>query len=274
LDKLNALWAAATAHAICGQLLMSGRQTWFESGIVVAKGSRPDVDVASADWRRITQGQVRLTMSSSGTEVKWAVDTPCYTSLFHIMDSLEEYTAPFVLRFHAVGWFEEVYASAEDAVRRMELIISRGDRYFKSRAFVKDGNLTDVTMPAILRESLERLAAPEEYCVECAFDENSHNYIVDRIGPKSAIGRLWGTYTSSFPCLARSRYGDAVSAAYNKVLEEGQPHYDQVLAAMRLPDNQIHWVPYHRLIFPSFRKHGLPAVSVVSEIAKVEFSVI
>ena len=39
-------------------------------------------------------------------------------------------------------------------------------------------------------------------------------------------------------------------------------------------DNQIHWVPHHRLIFPSSRGQGQAAVSVVSEIAKVEFSVI
>ena len=43
---------------------------------------------------------------------------------------------------------------------------------------------------------------------------------------------------------------------------------------MRLPDNQVHWVPYHRVIFPSLRRQGLPAVTIVSEIAKVEISVI
>ncbi len=253
---------------------MSGRQIWIKAGLAVASGSHPETCDTNAELARLADGQVRLTASSSGTEVKWEADAPCFSSLYNIMDRLPDTDPPYVLRFNAMGWFEEICLTAKDAIRRIETIMTRGDRYFTSRAFVREGDPTDVNMPPVLRESLERQTAADEYSVECAFDENSHNYIVDRIGPKSAIGRLWGTYTSSFPCQPRSRYGDAVSAAYNKVLEEGQPRYDQVLAAMRLPDNQVHWVPYHRLIFPSSRKPGLAAVRIVSEIAKVEFTVI
>lgn len=253
---------------------MSSWQRWIKAGTIVTPDNKLDTDDANTALQRMAEGQVRLTTSHGGTEIKWSVDTPCYSSLYRTMESLAEADPPFVLRFYAMGWFEEIFISSDDAIRRMQTIMTRGDRYFTSRAFVRAGDTADLNMPAVLRESLERQAAPDEYCVECAFDESSNHYVVDRIGPKSAIGRLWGTYTSSFPCQSRSRYGDAVSAAYNKVLEEGRPHYDQVLAAMRLPDNQIHWVPYHRLIFPSSRRQGQAAVSVVSEIAKVEFSVI
>lgn len=253
---------------------MSGWQVWIKFGVTVTKTSRPDKGDVSADQLRWTEGQVRLTTSPSGTEIKWAVDTPCFSSLYSIMDCLVDTDPPYILRFHAMGWFEEIFVTAEDAIRRIETIMVRGDRYFTSRAFVRVVDPKESNMPPVLRESLERRTAPDEYCVECAYDESSHNYVVDRIGPKSAIGRLWGTYTSSFPCQPRSKYGDAVSAAYKNVLQEGRPHYDQVLAAMRLPDNQVHWVPYHRLIFPGSRRRGMDTVSVVSEIAKVEFSVI
>ena len=253
---------------------MGSSQVWITGGNIDVENRKSGADASDGDMRRFAKGDVRLTTGHSGIEVKWATDSPCYAALYRAMEMFGEAASPIILRFHAMGWFEEMFSTAPDAIRRIETILTRGDRYFTSRAFVKEGELNDDKMPAVLRESLERQAAPDEYCVECAFDQSSHKYVVDRIGEKSAIGRLWGTYTSSFPCVSRSRYGDAVSAAYDNVLREGRPHYDQVLAAMRLPDNEVHWVPYHRVIFPSTRRQGLAAVSIVSVIANVGFSVI
>lgn len=253
---------------------MSGQQVWIRAGDICPRLDNASAPCAADEAGQLAEGQVRLTITTSGTEVKWSVDTPCVASRFRAMYCLDASCGPFVLRFHALGWFEEIFETVADTVARMEAILARGDRYFASRAFVKESEFSDSHMPQVLRESLERQNPPDDYCVDCAFDEVSSNYIVDRIGSKSAIGRVWGTFTSSFPCQAKSRYGDAVSAAYKKVLDDGQPRYDQVLAAMRLPDNQVHWVPYHRVIFPSLRRQGLPAVTIVSEIAKVEISVI
>jgi hypothetical protein len=180
---------------------------------------------------------------------------------------------PYVLRFHLIGWFEEVYWLASDVVMRLEEILARGDRYFPTRAFLKEGSLKSATVPAVIRDSLAKSLPPDEFTVECNVDGSTRSYAVSRVGPKSAIGRVWGTLTSSYPCQPTSRYGDAVSVAYEEVLSSGLPRYDQVLAALRMPDNQIHWVPYHRVIFPK-RNSRQPSVAVLSQIAKVDIQVI
>jgi hypothetical protein len=133
--------------------------------------------------------------------------------------------------------------------------------------------LNNTAVPEVIRESFASKTAPAEYTVECVKEPAGPSYVVDKVGARSAIGRVWGTVTSSYPCQPTSRYGDAVSAAYDEVLRTGQPRYDQVLAALRMPDNQIHWVPYHRVVLP-LRNRGEPAVAVLSQIAKVDINVI
>jgi hypothetical protein len=219
-------------------------------------------------------GDVRIATGELGTEIKWKVHSPCFSSLLRTVHFLQSARPPFILRFHAFGWFEEIYRESWATVQRIEEILARGDRHFVSRAFVRDADPYSVRLSPILRQALASMEAQEEYIVEAALDKLSQHFVVDKVGPKSAIGRVWGTITSSFPCQPTSKYGDAVSEAYDRVLKTGEPHYDQVLAALRLPDNQVHWVPYHRVVFPRYHRQGAPAVAIVSEIARVEIKVL
>lgn len=220
------------------------------------------------------RGDVRLVTGELGTEIKWKVQTPCFASLLRAVHFLREARPPFILRFHAFGWFEEVHRHSWDAAQRIEEILARGDRHFVSRAFVHEADPRLAPLSPLMRHAIESGEAEDEYVVEAARDEVTQSFVVDKVGPKSAIGRVWGTITSSFPCQPTSKYGNAVSEAYEQVLKTGEPHYDQVLAALRLPDNQVHWVPYHRVILPKCRKDRMPAVAIVSEIAKVEIKVL
>ena len=253
---------------------MRAQTSWIRAGLLDASPSANAIESSQAEEAALEAGDVRVVTGELGTELKWKVHTPCIASLLRAVHFLQSAKPPYVLRFHAFGWFEEIYNESWNAVRRIEEILTRGDRHFTSRAFVREADPHAVELPKVLRESLETRTPPEDYTVECALDEVSHNFVVDKVGPKSAIGRVWGTITSSYPCQPTSRYGDAVSEAYEKVINTGQPHYDQVLAALRLPDNQVHWVPYHRVIFPKHRDHGVPAVAIVSEIARVEIKVL
>lgn len=252
---------------------MAYRVNWIEHGVLSPSQEVGDEPIDRLHARRFEQGSVRVVSGTLGTEIKWMIGSPCTASLLRAVLQIAVAPPPYVLRFHLIGWFEEIYALAADAVARLEEILARGDRYFPTRAFLREGNARAEAVPDVIRESLARRTAPEEFMVECTVDETSKSYVVDRVGPKSAIGRVWGTLTSSYPCQPTSRYGDAVSAAYTEVLRTGTPQYDQVLAALRMPDNQIHWVPYHRVIFPKLRA-GDAAVSVLSQIAKVDIKVI
>ena len=253
---------------------MRGQVSWISAGVIELSQRSGEPLTHTAEDLRLEAGDVRLVMGELGTELKWKVQSPCYASLFRAVQFLDEARPPFILRFHAYGWFEEVYRDRGAASRRIEEILARGDRQFFSRAFVQEVDPRLVPLSPVLRHALEKRDAQDDFSVEATLDQLTHNYVVERVGPKSAIGRVWGTITSSFPCQPISKYGDAVSEAYDRVLQSGEPHYDQVLAALRLPDNQVHWVPYHRVILPKYRERGSPAVTVVSEIARVDIKVL
>lgn len=253
---------------------MHGQISWIRGGVLDTSPPSRAPAPRDAEERCMESGDVRLATGELGTEIKWKVQSPCFSSLLRAMHFLQDARPPFILRFHAFGWFEEVYRDSWTAIRRIEEILARGDRHFVSRAFVREADPQLAPLSPLMRHALETHEARDEYVVEAARDEVTHNFVVDKVGPKSAIGRLWGTVTSSFPCQPTSKYGDAVSEAYDRVLKTGEPHYDQVLAALRLPDNQVHWVPYHRVILPKLREDGMPAVAIVSEIARVEIKVL
>lgn len=246
---------------------------WVEHGVLAPEQDVGGELIDRIHARRFEQGSVRVVSGPLGTEIKWMIASSCTASLLRAVAHVAKSPPPYVLRFHLIGWFEEIYAHAAAAVLRMEEILVRGDRYFPTRAFLRDGDPLDAEVPAVIRKSMSSHAPPEDFTVECSIDGLSNAYVVDKIGPKSAIGRVWGTLTSSYPCQPTSRYGDAVSEAYEEVLRTGVPRYDQVLAALRMPDNQIHWVPYHRVIFPKHRIGG-SAVAVLSQIARVDIKVI
>jgi hypothetical protein len=65
-----------------------------------------------------------------------------------------------------------------------------------------------------------------------------------------------------------------VGAAYFSVLNNGHAQFDQVLAAMHMPNNQIHWVPYSRIVKPVLGARRLPSVMVVSELGRVDIQLI
>ena len=220
------------------------------------------------------QGSVRLTSGDIGTEIKWIVNSACVSSLFKAMQWLPSVRPPYILRFFAVGWFEEVYREPAAAIRRIEQVLARGDRHFTGRVFIQEASGSSKLLPDVLKDVLNGRGVSEDYSVDCTYDEISHLFKVDRVGSKSAIGRVWGTFTSSHPCQSVGSYGDPVNATYEDVLKSNRPRYDQVLAALRLPDNALHWVPYHRVVFPRRNEYGKVGVAVVSQIARVDIQVL
>jgi hypothetical protein len=252
---------------------MQGQRYWIVKG-TLEPGKLLGTTATEQENRLLQEGSVRITTGDLGTELRWIVNSPCVTSLFKAMQWLPSAKGPYILRFFAVGWFEEVYRTTSAAINRIEQVLARGDRHFTGRVFIRDGENANSIVPDVLRDALNRHAAPQEYSVDCALDENSNTFVVERVGPKSAIGRVWGTFTTSHPCQSVGSYGDPVNATYEDVLRTGKPRYDHVLAALRLPDNELHWVPYQRVVIPRKDARGHPGVTVVSQIARVDIQVL
>ena len=229
---------------------------------------------AASDKRRFEAGQVRITSGDVGTEIKWHAQTPCVTSLFFVMDWLRNAKGPFVLRFYISGWFEEFYQTQPEVTQRIEAIIARGDRHFPVKTFIEQVETHKNNLAPLLVNSLQKIDEIDEHCVECVYNRNAGRFEVQRVGRKSLIAKVYGEIESSFPRQSIGSYSEAVSLGYKEVLESGKPRADHVLAALRFPNNNVYWVPYHRLILPSL---GLPksdSVKVVSQFGKIDFKII
>jgi hypothetical protein len=252
---------------------MRGQRSWVQWGILEPLQSF-NAYTPQQEEELLQAGGVRLTTGDLGTEVKWVVNSPCVTSLFRAIQWLGSARAPYILRFFAVGWFEEVYREPAAAIRRIEQVLARGDRHFTGRVFIKEAGQDSNQIPDVMKDALLGQSVSPEYSIDCKLDSDSNMFRVERVGPKSAIGRVWGTFTSSHPCQAAGSYGDPVNETYIEVLRTNTPRYDHVLAALRLPDNALHWVPYHRVVFPRRNDKGEVGVAVVSQIAKVDIQVL
>lgn len=253
---------------------MASRHQWFRNGqpLDVASASRLSHD---EEWQLMCRaGAVRLTAGDLGTEIKWVVASPCVASLSAVEALLDGTDGPYVLRFFAAGWFEETYRNAVDVHIRVAALVMHGDRHIASKVFEKPSLPDGVLTPEIVRQALHDLHPPSELAIECRYDEVQDSFLVCRIGELSTIGRIWGTDPTTYPCLATGPYGSSASAAYKRALATGLPAYEQVIAALRFPDQALRWIPYHRVILPRIAHSGAQTVSVVSACADVDFRVL
>jgi len=271
--RLDCCRAANRQHRVVDFDVNHASRLWALAG----KDGLSHVDAAgdslASDYRLYQHGGVRVTAGKNGTEIRWLAQSPCIASLFVVLGWLPEATVPIALRFNASGWFEEFYDDAGKAKRRIEEIIARSDRHFFVRTFVEEVDLSRKVVASQLMDILESPETAEIYSVVCEYNKYNDRFTVERIGARSPIARFYGTFTNSYPCTVMS-YGDRVSAGYRAALSTGRPRVDHVLAAFRLPDNEVHWVPYHRLILPVAGEGQGERVQVISQIAPVAFKVI
>lgn len=252
---------------------MQGRRFWVELGVIQHEPGDAVETSPASEKKRFEAGGVRVTSGNIGTEIKWHAQTRCISSLFVVLEWLRGARAPFVLRYYVSGWFEEFYKTAGEASQRIEAIIARGDRHFPVRTFVEEVEPKTARVAGLLMDIMGQKKPPEEYAVVCTYNALANRFDVAQVGEKSPIAKFYGTFLTSFPCTGSS-YGDTVSDGYRHVLSTGRPRTDHVLAAFRLPDNQVHWVPYHRLILPSNTGPVKDTVNVISQISPIGFKVI
>ncbi len=253
---------------------MLATRIWITNG-ATEKSKGPTVELsASEELKRFRDGSVRVTTGPVGTEVKWHVQTPCFTSIFVIMDQLPKYQAPICLRFFISGWFEEFFQDAMQARKRLEGILARGDRHFPIKTFVEKVDSRPSMISDLIQNCLLTQQFPEELTVECEFESNLERFNVNRVGSKSLMSKLYGVVENSFAYQNSTSFSDAVSQGYREVLDTGKPRTDHVLAALRMANNEVHWVPYHRLIFPKLGSSSKPGVSIIADLANISFKVI
>ena len=253
---------------------MRATRIWVKQGALERIGVDGQELTAADERNRFEQGEVRLTSGEIGTEIKWYAQTPCVASLFVVADWLLKARSPFVLRFYVSGWFEEFYQTAAEAADRLEAIISRGDRHFPVRTFVQQVEISKSILAPLITDANTTQDKIDDVAVECVYNRENHRFNVASVGKRSLIARVYGDIESSHPRQTTGSYSDAVNEGYVDVLQSGKPRSDHVLAALRFPNNNVYWVPYHRLILPVTGHAKQESVKVVAQFGSIGFKII
>ncbi len=253
---------------------MDGQRFWIAEGKRVPDAALDETRGYTEMERYDKDGFVRLTAGPAGTEIKWSVFSPCFASLYYVLERLPSLQLPIVLRFYLSGWFEETCTNFAQAANRIEQILSKSELHLTKRTFVEVFDPNGRTLPPMLQKTWHDHTVYPENSIDFIYDERSHNFQVDRVGAQSTIARLFGMSPVSYPYVRGGSYDDIVYEGYAHVLRSGKPRYDHVLAAMRMPDNVVRWLPYQRLIVPSRSDTVMPRVSVITEISDVDIKLI
>lgn len=254
--------------------VMNGQRFWIAGGRKLPDSSIENVLDEVESERFNHDGAVRVTTGPLGTEIKWSVFSPCFASLYYILEWLPSARKPIVLRFYLSGWFEEVCTSVAQATNRIEQILSKSELHLTKRTFVEEFDPKGRMLSPMLQRTWHDHTVYPENSIDFIYDERSHNFQVDRVGSQSTMARLFGMSPNSYPYVRGGSYDDIVYEAYTHVLRSGKPRYDHVLAALRMPDNVVRWLPYQRLIVPNQSDAAVPRVSVITEIADVDIRLI
>lgn len=254
--------------------ILAEERYWIEAGQLVATPAVLDNNIAVVEERLHRLGHVRIVSGPLGTEVKWSTFAPCHSSLFAAMEWLAHARAPVILRYYFSGWFEEAGLTTEQARARIDHIMLYGDQKLNKRTFIfsKLPNLAE--LPPLIRKCWDEGKPSYEHAVDCVYHEETDQYFVERIGEKSAIATYFGLSKASFPCQAANSFSEAVKAAYDVAFVTKQPVYDQILASLPLSPRVFRWMPYHRIVFPVQGTNGARRVSVISEVAPIDFRLI
>jgi hypothetical protein len=243
---------------------MSGWSHWYLDGQEVLESAA----LAAGDTR-----SVRVLQGALGTELRWHVHEPNFAALLMAQLTLSECPPPYILRFNLAGWFEESYETVPEAQLRVGDLIARADRFRPNRIYVEEVEPDPSRMPPVLKDVWQLEKAADDVAIKCHFDAQSETYVVNHVGPKSLIGRVWGTNPTTSPCLSSGPFASSANHSYRRATLEGRPLYEHVLAPFNFPDTEVRWIRYHRLIIPESCGDTRGNVSIISECADVAFRI-
>ena len=232
--------------------MASGSQRfWIVEGQRLPPCAAHELDDSAERDRFERIGGVRVTTGALGTEIKWSAFSPCFASLFHVSAWLENASGPFILRYYLSGWFEDICKTVAEARERMEQVISKSELRIVRRAFVQTSERSTDKPPPLIRRAMQQPGDLNDISIRCFYDDFANKFKVSHIGPQSTIARFYGMEPVIYPYVNGGSYDEIVCEGYKDALSSGKTRYDQVLAAMRMPNNIIYWVPYHRVIIPN-----------------------
>ncbi len=220
------------------------------------------------------EGYVKVLESESGTIVRWAMFTSNWASLYFVMEWIHGTLGPYQLQYYSAGWFTERFEQAWEASDRIHQLIYKSDVHLSQTVYIQEANENGDDVPLLLKQALRENAMDEDHSIDCLYDATSQKFQVSRVGPKSTIAQVYGLSPVSYPCLTGHSFDHAVSRIYPDVIRTGTPHYDHIYAAMSSPTGDVYWIPYQRVVLPLKMGRNKRGVRVVTELTKVDISVL
>ncbi len=232
-------------------------------------------DMPSSEMEILARkGAIKIVESKNGVEIRWVLFSANWASMYYLIETLHLFSGPYKFHYFLSGWFTETIESFAEAKDRIQQLLAKSDVHVSQHTFVKKIDPAATRVPHILRDTLDDMIALPEFSVDCVFDDDTNQFLVRRIGSNSTLAKIYGMSPVSSPCLTGNTYDQIVSAAYTQVIEDQEPYYDHVIAAMVFPDRSVSWLPYQRVILPHSFPDGRKGVSVVTEHAAVDIKVI
>jgi hypothetical protein len=254
---------------------MEDQEFWIDHGKLAPP---PVIDPARPGRDRELlgrEGRVRVTVGRTGTTVTWVAFSANWASLYFTKEWIGTFPGPYTLKYFVAGWFTETLEDPAQARDRLDCIMANGDIRLSASVYIKDMAPKQGRTPTLLLEALEQRNIDEAHSVDCLLDPRTEQFRVARVGDQSQIARYYGTISPvSYPCHTGHTYDRIVSAAYREVWRSRKPNYSHVYAAMVRPDSEVVWIPYHRVILPGNEAGKSPRVTIISQIAPVDITVV
>ena len=220
-------------------------------------------------------GGVYVNTGQNGTVVRWAMFASNWASLYYVVETLFGLPGPYTFEFFLSGWFTQTVNDPKEAYLRLQDLIAKSDIHLRQKTFVKamdTNNLTGVTN--LIGETLVDGRAKPENSVDCLYDQLTGKFAVERIGANTSLAKLYGRSPDSFPCLSGHSYDTIVSQAYKQSLRSEKVVYDHVMAVFPVKDTVNKWMGYQRAIVPYSHGDGRKGVSVVTDFADVDITIL
>ncbi len=249
---------------------MDGTEYWVVNGrIDTDPFSPPDIDSPETLMQR--SGGVHVKTGGGGTVVRWAMFASNWASLYYVAEALRNLHGPYTFEFFLSGWFTQTVRDPVEATLRLHDLIVKSDIHLRQKTYVKEMDTENLnTVSNLIGETLVGGRANPDNSVDCVYDPATGRFVVERIGIKTSLAKLYGMSPDSYPCLTGHSYDTIVSQAYKQSLKKEQIIYDHVMAVFPVNDTVNKWMGYQRAIFPHSFGDGRTGVSVVTEFADVE----
>ena len=232
-------------------------------------------------------GLVRVAVFSTKIVIQWDIGKVSDVALAAVIERFSgcQLAVPVYLRYFYFGWITEQYSTPQAIIERIDRIQQFRSVELIRSTYIDEHDLSDIKNGTKLvadgyelwertgghfdKTSQDELSAYIPHLLIFRPMPHDNELVFSYVGSKSTAARVYGPeWASSAHSMISNeslapmnrQYDNRVSAAYQDVLNTGEPRYDHVRALLHLDGSEPFWVSYERLLTFGLIDKGKPAV--------------